>query len=77
MKQLIMVLSAILVCTCSFAGTQSEGLAKNSPQLKALGSSWERAQAISPKQNTGDITIVYGGEDISLRPSLIPSTTTV
>lgn len=36
--------------------------------LDGLGSAWKTYPSIKPKPNTNDITIVYGGADVSHRP---------
>lgn len=77
MKQLILMIGAILICTVSFAQSE-EGLGKGSSKLKELNAIWKQTQTITPKQDDkNDITMVYGGKDISLRPSIAPSTTVV
>lgn len=68
MKKTILFIGALLISTCGFATMESS-------QLKALGSAWKSKQSIHPKKEE-DITIVYGGADISRRPTLVPHTTT-
>lgn len=72
MKKLALIFAVLMVSTCSFAADQL-GLSKNSPQLNALGSAW-KAQKSQPL-NQHDITMGYGGEDISRRPTLAMHTT--
>lgn len=74
MKQLFTLISIVLVSTCSFAGVSPTGLGKNSPQLNALGSAWkmQTQSAIHPAQTTNDLMMVYGGADVSRRPTLVP-----
>jgi hypothetical protein len=69
MKNTILFVGVLLISTCTFASTQALS-------LKALGSAWKTKQSIQPKQDKNDITIVYGGADISRRPTLVPHTTT-
>jgi len=76
MKQLILLVGTCLISASSFADVSSSGLAKGSSQLNALGSAWKTYSSVQPKQNSNDITIVYGGADISRRPTLDPHTTT-
>lgn len=73
MKKLILLVATI-VATSSYANTQS--LSKNSAQLNALGAAWKAKQMTQPIQSQNDITIVYGGADISRRPTLAFHTTT-
>lgn len=75
MKRLILLAATVLVSTCGFANEPAT-LSKNSPQLKALGSAWKATQGISLKDNKNDITIVYGGEDISRRYTIVSHTAT-
>jgi hypothetical protein len=75
MKQLILLVTAFLISAASFADVSS-GLSKGSSQLKALGSAWKSYSSIQPKPNSNDITIVYGGADVSRRPTLVPHTAT-
>ncbi|RDI42838.1 hypothetical protein [Aquicella lusitana] len=70
MKQFILMIGAILVATGSIAGISST-LGKNSPQLNALSSAVKASQTMHAQQHKNDITIVYGGADISNRPTLI------
>lgn len=68
MQKIILLIGVLLASTCSFAIQPA--------QLNALGSAWKTKPAVQPKQDKNDITIVYGGADISRRPTLIPHTTT-
>jgi len=72
MKKLTLLIAALVVSTCSFA---NEGLSKNSPQLNALGSAWKSHPAQVLNQH--DLTMGYGGADISRRPTLAMHTTVV
>jgi|GEM_PF-3929379 hypothetical protein len=63
MKNLIIV-AAFLVSTYAFAGAQSAGLNKHSPQLNALGSAFKTHPNVVPKINPNDITMGYTGEDV-------------
>lgn len=60
MKKLFLTLSLVFVSTMLFAY----------PSLHDLGNAWKNAPSIKAKEDKNDITIVYGGKDISLRPSL-------
>lgn len=76
MNQLLMLVVAMALCTASFADMQSSGFSKNSPQLKALSSSWTTHQA-APRQDKNDLTMVYGGEDVDpSKPTVSKYTTT-
>ncbi len=72
MRKLIFVVAALIVSTGVFAEGQ-HGLTKNSPQLNALGSAWRSQQSQTLSQH--DITMGYGGQDISNRPTLAMHTT--
>lgn len=75
MKQLMTLVSAILVSTCTFA--IGSGLSAGSPQLKALSSAWKTQQSSTNLQAIkNDITMGYGGADVSRRPTLDPHSTT-
>lgn len=69
MKKILLLVGVMLISASSFANTQSS-------QLNALGSAWKYQPSVQPKQVKNDITIVYGGADISRRPTLVPHTTT-
>jgi hypothetical protein len=76
MKQLILLVVTVLISAFSFAGVQSN-LSKDTSQFNTLlGQKWKTYSSIQPKLNSGDITIVYGGADISHRPTLSPRITT-
>ncbi len=70
MKKLMLLIAALVVSTCSFADV---GLTKNSPQLNALGSAWKSHQ--HQVLNQHDLTMGYGGADVSRRPTLAMHTT--
>lgn len=70
MKKFIFLV-ALLLSTASLAGVASSGLSKGPSSLNALGSAWKSYSSIHPKKNSNDITIVYGGADISQKPTLI------
>lgn len=70
MKKIFLLVAAILVSSSSLADT---AFSKNSPQLNSLGSAWKSHHSMQLNQN--DITIVYGGEDVSShRPTLVEHT---
>ncbi|HLB43089.1 MAG TPA: hypothetical protein VJN02_09645 [Gammaproteobacteria bacterium] len=68
MKQLILLVGAILLSLSSFADAPSS---KNMYSLKILGSVWQTKQFTHPKHSNNDVAIVYGGADISHRPLAI------
>jgi|GEM_PF-5813174 len=70
MKQFIASVIALLLSANGFANITSP-----SP-LKALGSAWKTPAAHQIQQTKNDITMVYGGADISRRPTLDPRSTT-
>ena len=67
MKRSIAFVCALVASSFTFAGTTAAGLSKGSDQLNALSSTW-KAQSGKHPQTKNDITIVYGGDDVS-RPS--------
>lgn len=81
MKQLMILVAAFLVSSYSFADTQSLALnspSKHAPSLKELSAAWKNQQYMHAQDDKkNDITIVYGGADISNRPALKLHTTTV
>lgn len=85
MKKLTILVATLLVLASSFsfAETQAKSLALNSPKsgptLKDLTAAWKNQQYMhAAKQDPkNDITIVYGGADISNRPALRLHTTVV
>jgi hypothetical protein len=68
-RRLILSVVAVLVVTSSFADAPS-AKAKNSNQLKALSSAWSAQHTIHLDQGKKNITMVYGGQDVSSRPTL-------
>lgn len=69
----MLIVGVFLISNVSFADIQQSKVSK----IKSLSSAFKNAQSLSAKKNQNDITMVYGGKDISLKPSIIPSTTTV
>lgn len=74
MKKLIMLAIAVVVCSSSFA--DNTGFNKNSTQLNALGSAWKTQGTPKHNFNDANMTMGYGGEDISRTPTLAFNTTT-
>lgn len=72
MKKIILILGAMLIGTASYADMDHSNSA-----LKNLGSAWKAEQMLHAKESKNDITIVYGGADISRRPTLASHITTV
>lgn len=68
MKQVMLLIGAILVSTGSFAAP-STGFGKNSQQLKTLGSAWKSYHSIQPTLDKNDLEMGYGGQDISHSPT--------
>lgn len=66
---LLSVLATLFVSATSFA-IPTSGSNKNTP-LKALASAWKKEQLLHAKERKHDIEIVYGGEDISRKPTTI------
>ncbi|MBA3661177.1 MAG: hypothetical protein H0W64_05595 [Gammaproteobacteria bacterium] len=71
MRKFILILSALLIC---FANAAFAANLDTHSKLNSLGSSWKTYQSITPKEDKNDINIVYGGQDISLKPHFSPST---
>lgn len=84
MKKLTILVSAMLISVLSISSFAylsstnllSSNLNKNSSPLKTLGSAWKTYSSVQLKPNSHDITIVYGGADISRRPTLASHATT-
>lgn len=76
MRKLIFLVAIIVVSTYSFADIQSLNLTKPK-QIKDLNLSWKIQKSVKPQPIANDMTIVYGGADISqkqmlnLQPSFI------
>lgn len=64
MKKLFIIVTFIMVSTYSFADIQSLQLT-DPTKIKKLGQAWHINQSIKPQPITDDMTIVYGGADIS------------
>lgn len=67
MRKMFLLVGLLLASASSMAAQPAK--------LDALGSAWKNKSVIQPQHNN-DITIVYGGADISRRPTLVPHTTT-
>ena len=76
MKQLIILVGAILVSTCGFADTQSSSLTAGSSRFNELGSAWKAHEMTHSIQSQNNINMVYGGADISRKPTIVSRTTT-
>ena len=63
--RLLLLLAVSLIGTATFAAHHKEGNALSA----ALSTAWKH-QTIFPLKKNQDITIVYGGQDISSRPTL-------
>ncbi len=70
MKTTLMLISALLISSTAFAGD----LTKNSANMQALRSAWKMQPTMHT--NPHDLAIVYGGEDISRKPTLTFHSTT-
>lgn len=76
MKRFILFVFTIVMSTQGFSFMTHASLVNESSQLKALGSVWKTPMASHLPQTKNDITMVYGGADISRRPTLDPRSTT-
>ncbi len=70
-KSLMIIVSVLAVFTLSTVNAQSSAFNKNSPQLKALGSTFKNHSHIAPKVNSNDITMGYAGQDVSRQPVIL------
>lgn len=70
----MLLVGTLLVSTFSFAQVQSAN--SNASPLMDLGNAWKSYRTIHPNPNSNDITMGYGGQDISGRPTLASRTTT-
>lgn len=68
MKQAILFVALLTVSMFCYANTAS-------PLAEKLGTAWKTQQSLHAKEDKNDITIVYGGADISAKPSLTFSST--
>lgn len=68
MKRIIMLLGAIVASSSCFA--VAEPSKNNSSPLKSMLSSAWKAPQPRPKLDKNDINMVYGGADISRKPTL-------
>jgi archaellum component FlaG (FlaF/FlaG flagellin family) len=69
MKKLIVLVGALIISASSIAGFSQS-------QLNTLGTSFKNQTYVHPKLNKSDIAIVYGGADVSRKPTLAYRTTT-
>lgn len=70
MKKLTILLSIVLLNTCSFAAYSDSRIHSHSHSLKDLASAWNANSTMHLQQPSHDMQIVYGGEDISRKPAL-------
>lgn len=56
MKQLLLIISAVLISSSGFAAP-----------VNTLGNAWKSYHALHPKQDKNDVEMVYGGEDVSAK----------
>jgi hypothetical protein len=73
MKRFIALVGMVLVSSCCFANIPQ------SSQIKALANAWKTKQTTTMSSNQqlkNDLMMVYGGADISRRPTLDPRSTT-
>ena len=76
MKLFIAVVAVLLLASYTFADTKSPNLSE-SETLKALRSVWKNQESLHAKEDKNDLTIVYGGADVSNKPSFNIQTTVV
>lgn len=76
MKQLLVLVVTLIVTSYSFADTQSANNS-SSTSLKELSAAWKNQQYMHAKEDKNDITIVYGGEDVSRKTPFYQHSTAV
>ncbi|HEX4044347.1 MAG TPA: hypothetical protein VHZ76_01610 [Gammaproteobacteria bacterium] len=74
MKKSLVIAGMVLMSVCGLS-IASSGLNKNSTQLKSLGQAWKTHSSVQINQQD-EINMVYGGADISRRPTLALHMTT-
>ena len=74
MKQLLVLIVTFIMASYSFAATNSNN---DSVSLKDLSLAWKNQQYMHAKEDKNDITIVYGGADVSRKSPFFQHTTTV
>lgn len=72
MKQLVIFFITIIISSINYANVPSTN---NHSKLNSLGNAWKTYSSVIPTQNHNDINIVYGGQDISLRPTFSNNST--
>ena len=71
MKKLAILATALCVSTLSFAST---ALDKNSPSLNALANAWKAKEVAGAKSGKPNKHMIYGGDDISPKTTLVSPT---
>ena len=71
MRKLILGIITLSIATLSYAALSNPG--NSTSTLRALGAAWKAQQTTELKPGH-DINIVYGGEDVSNKPSLNTTT---
>lgn len=61
----------LFISTYAFANSHPLNLSQS------LSTAWKAQQPMHAQQNKNDIAMVYGGKDVSLKPSVVSSTTVV
>lgn len=69
MRKLILAIGTMMLASVSFADTSSSSLSQS------LASALKTQPSMHAKLDSNDITIVYGGADISRKPTLVTHTT--
>lgn len=73
MRKVILLVGTLLMSSFCFAQVQSQSA---NGQLQELGNAWKSYRSIQPGSDKNDITMGYGGQDISRRPTIVPHTAT-
>ena len=74
MRLIITLLTFILISSISYA-EEPTTVNHTASMLHALSTAWKNYSSFVPVQRKNDIAMVYGGADISRRPTLASHTT--
>jgi hypothetical protein len=68
-KKLVLLITALMMSTLSFAG--SANVSKNASSLGSIAAAWKATH--SGLSIERDVHVVYGGEDVSQKHAIFPS----
>jgi hypothetical protein len=69
MQKIMLIVAAILFSSVIFAALPVSEFRQSSGQLNAIGKAWNAARTVAPLDKN-DITMGYGGADISRKPTI-------